>query len=49
MKIDKIYSKTARDGKYWIIARVKQGSKFTIEQIQVGSERFKNVREGDVL
>lgn len=49
MKIDKIYSKIARGDKYWIIARVKQGGEFTIEQIQVAPERFKTVREGDVL
>ena len=49
MKIDKIYSRIELGGKCWIIARVKQNGEFSIEQIEVTEQKYKNVKEGYVI
>ena len=48
-KIDRIYSRIERNGKYYLIARVKHNGEFTIEQIEVTEQKYKNVKEGDVI
>lgn len=49
MKIDKIYSKTTRNGKHWILARVIHEGRYRYEQIHLTPEKFKTVKEGDVI
>ena len=49
MKIDRIYSKIQRNGKYYIIARIKRKGEFTIEQIEISAEQYRTVKAGDAL
>lgn len=49
MKIDRIYSRFQRGGRYYLIARVKRGGEFTIEQVEVTERQYRTAKEGDVV
>lgn len=48
-KIDRIYSRHARNGKFYLITRVKQDGEFTIEEIEVTQQQYRKAKEGDVI
>lgn len=48
-KIDRIYSRNERNGKYYLIARVKQDGEFTIEEIEVSEQQYRKSKEGDLI
>lgn len=48
-KIDHIYSRQHRNGKYYLIARVKDSGEFVIEEIEVSEQQYKTAKEGDVI
>ena len=48
-KIDKIYSRHERGGKYYLIARIKRDGEFTIEKIEVTEQMYRKAKEGDVI
>ena len=48
-KIDRIYSRRAVGGKFYLIARVKQDGEFTIEEIEVTEQKYRKAKEGDVI
>ena len=54
MKIDRIYSRFQRGGRYYLIARVKRArvkrdGEFTIEQVEVTERQYRTMKEGDVV
>lgn len=48
-KIDRIYSRHERNGKYYLIARIKREGEFVIEEIEVTQQQYKTAKEGDVI
>ncbi|WP_162614332.1 hypothetical protein [Bacteroides sp. An19] len=48
-KIDKIYSRHERGGKYYLIARIKLDGEFTIEEIEVSEQKYRTAKEGDLI
>lgn len=48
-KIDKIYSRHERGGKYYLIARIKRDGEFTIEEIEVNEQQYRTAKEGDLI
>ena len=49
MKIDRIYSRFQRGGRYYLIARVKRDGEFSIEQVEVTERQYRAAKEGDVV
>ena len=48
-KIDSIYSSNERNGKYYLIARIKRDGEFVIEAIEVSELQYRNAKEGDLI
>ena len=48
-KIDKIYSRHERNGKYYLIARIKRDGEFTMEEIEVSEQQYRTAKEGDLI
>jgi hypothetical protein len=48
-KIDRIYSRHERNGKFYLIARIKLDGEFTIEEIEVNEQKYRNAKEGDLI
>lgn len=44
-KIDKIYSRHERGGKYYLIARIKRDGEFVIEEIEVNEQQYRTAKE----
>lgn len=48
-KIDRIYSRHERNGKFYLIARIKRDGEFVIETIEVSEQQYRNAKEGDLI
>ena len=48
-KIDRIYSRHERNGKYYLIARIKLDGEFVIEEIEVSEQQYRTAKEGDLI
>lgn len=48
-KIDRIYSRHERNGKYYLIARIKRDGEFVIETIEVSEQQYRKAKEGDLI
>ena len=48
-KIDKIYSRHERGGKYYLIVRIKRDGEFVIEEIEVSEQQYRTAKEGDLI
>ena len=48
-KIDRIYSRHERNGKFYLIARIKRDGEFVIETIEVNELQYRKAKEGDLI
>lgn len=48
-KIDRIYSHHERNGKDYLIARIKRDGEFVIEEIEVSEQQYWKAKEGDLI
>ena len=48
-KIDRIYSHHERNGKFYLIARIKRDGEFVIEEIEVSELKYRNAKDGDLI
>lgn len=48
-KIDRIYSRHERNGKFYLIARIKRDGEFVIEEIEVSERKYQTAKEGDLI
>lgn len=48
-KIDRIYSRHERNGKFYLIARIKRDGEFVIETIEVNEQKYQTAKEGDLI
>ena len=48
-KIDRICSRHERNGKFYLIARIKLDGEVTIEEIEVGEQQYRKAKEGDLI
>ena len=47
--IDRIYSRHERNGKFYLIARIKRDGEFVIETIEVSEQQYRKAKEGDLI
>lgn len=48
-KIGRIYSRHERNGKYYLISRIKRDGEFVIEEIEVSEQQYRTAKEGDLI
>lgn len=48
-KIDRIYARHERNGKFYLIARIKRDGEFVIETIEVSEQQYRKAKDGDLI